>query len=63
VREVLLVRRLLSSAERELTPLVREAVAGLEVAVVGAVSDGQPAIRHAVAEAFSGPPPQLCHFH
>ena len=33
--EVLLARSRLSSAEPELTPLLREAVAGLEVAVVG----------------------------
>jgi hypothetical protein len=63
VREVLLARSLLSSAERELTPLLREAVAGLEVPVVGAVSDGQHSIRNAVAEAFPGQPHQLCHFH
>jgi hypothetical protein len=40
--EVLLARSLLSSAEQELTPLLREAVAGLEVPVVGVVSDGKP---------------------
>jgi hypothetical protein len=62
-REVLLARRLLSAAERELTPLLREAVAGLEVPVVGAVSDGPHAIRHAVAAAFPGQPHQRCHFH
>lgn len=62
-REVLLARSLLSSAERELTPLLREAVAGLEVPVVGAVSDGQHSIRNAVAAAFPGQPHQLCHFH
>jgi hypothetical protein len=62
-REVLLARSLLSSAERELTPLLREAVAGLEVPIVGMVSDGQHAVRNAVAAAFPGLPHQLCHFH
>jgi hypothetical protein len=62
-REVLLARSLLSSAERELTPLLREAVVGLSVPVVGAVSDGQHSIRNAVAAAFPGQPHQLCHFH
>jgi hypothetical protein len=55
-REVLLARSLLSSAERELTPLLREAVAGLSVPVVGAVSDGQHSVRNAVAAAFPGQP-------
>jgi hypothetical protein len=62
-REMLLARSLLSSAESELTPLLREAVAGLEGPVVGAVSDGQHAVRNAVAEVFPGLPHQLCHFH
>jgi hypothetical protein len=62
-REVLLARSLLSSAERELTPLLREAVVGLSVPVVGAVSDGQHSIRNAVAAAFPGQPHQLCQFH
>jgi hypothetical protein len=61
--EVLLARSLLSSAEQELAPLLREAVAGLEVPVVGVVSDGQHAVRNAIAEVFPGLPHQLCQFH
>jgi hypothetical protein len=61
--EVLLAKSLLSSAEQELTPLLHEAVTDLDAPVVGVVSDGQHAIRHAVAHAFPGVAHQLCHFH
>jgi len=33
------------------------------VPVAGVISDGQPSIRKAVAQALSGVPHQLCHFH
>lgn len=62
-REVLLARPLLSSTGPDLAQVLREAVAGLEVPVVGVVSDGQESIRLAVAQVFPGVPHQLCHFH
>lgn len=61
--EVLLARSLLSSCQAELSELLLEAVEGLDVAVVGVVSDGQRSIRNAVAKAFPGVPHQLCQFH
>jgi hypothetical protein len=61
--EVLLARSLLSSTEHDLTPLLREATAGLEGLVEGVVSDGEHSVRNAVAKAFPGRPHQLCHFH
>jgi hypothetical protein len=33
------------------------------VSIVGGISDGQPSIRTAVAQALPGVPHQLCHFH
>ena len=61
--EVLLARSLLSSCSAELGPLVTEALAGLDLPVVGIVSDGQTSIRKAVAEVLPGVAHQLCHFH
>ena len=61
--EVLLARSLLSSCSAELGPLLAEALAGLDLPVVGVVSDGQASIRKAVAEALPGVAHQLCHFH
>jgi hypothetical protein len=61
--EGVVARSRLASAEQELAPRLREAVAGLEVPVVGVVSDGPHAVRHAIAEGFPGPPHQLCQFH
>lgn len=61
--EILLARSLLSSCSGELGPLLTEAVAGLDVPVVGVVSDGQASIRKAVAEVLPGVAHQLCHFH
>lgn len=61
--EVLLARSLLSSRQAELVALLREAVEGLAVAVVGVISDGQQSLGKAVAEAFPGVPHQLCQFH
>jgi hypothetical protein len=61
--EVLLARSLLSSTEGDLVPLLQEATAGFEVAVVGVVSDGERSVRNAVAEALPGIAHQLCHFH
>ena len=61
--EVLLARSLLSSTEGDLVPLLQEATAGLEVPVVGVVSDGEHSVRNAVAKALPGIAHQLCHFH
>ena len=61
--EVLLARALLSSAAADLSPLLREVADAVGVPVTGVVSDGQAAIRRAVAQALPGVPHQLCHFH
>lgn len=61
--EVLLARSLLSSCSAELGPLLTEAVEGLDLPVVGVVSDGQTSIRKAVAEVLPDVAHQLCHFH
>jgi transposase-like protein len=53
----------LSSGRQELAGVLREAVAGLDVPVVGVVSDGQHSIRCAVAEVFPDVPHRLCRFH
>jgi hypothetical protein len=62
--EVLLARSLLGGTEKDLVPLVREvADALLPLPIRGIVSDGQHAIRKAVASALPGVPHQLCQFH
>jgi hypothetical protein len=64
--EILLARSLLSGRETELAALLREvrtALDAIPVQVAGAISDGQHAIRNAVASALPGVPHQLCHFH
>src|SRR5512135_1061000 len=61
--EVLLARSLLSSTRDDLAALLTEVKEALQVPIVGAVSDGQDAIRQAVAKALDGVPHQLCHFH
>ena len=61
--EVLLARSLLSSTEDDLAGLITEVQAHLAVPIFGVISDGQHAIRNAVAKALKGVPHQLCHFH
>jgi hypothetical protein len=61
--EVLLARSLLSATEESLVGLLEEALSGLEVPVVGVISDGQHPIRRAVARVLPGVPHQLCQFH
>lgn len=61
--EILLARSLLSSCSAELGPLITEALDGLDLPVVGVVSDGQASIRKAVAEVLPDVAHQLCHFH
>jgi hypothetical protein len=61
--EVVLARSLLSSSGAELEVLLKEALSGWPVPVVGVISDGQQTIRQAVAAVLPGVPHQLCHFH
>jgi hypothetical protein len=61
--EILLARSLLSATEESLVDLLREVEGGLEVPVVGVVSDGQHPIRRAVRRVFPKIPHQLCQFH
>jgi hypothetical protein len=64
--EVLLARSLLGATEKDLVPLLEEVATlckGLDIPIVGVVSDGQQSIRNAVARALPGVPHQLCHFH
>lgn len=61
---ILLARSLLASGREELSALLRAAVLGLEeVPVAGVISDGQIALRQAVAAVFPGVAHQLCQFH
>jgi hypothetical protein len=61
--EVLLARSLLSATHDDLATLLREVKQALQVPIVGVITDGQPSIRAAVAQALPGIPHQLCHFH
>jgi hypothetical protein len=61
--QVLYARALLSSAQDDLTKLLKEVQQALPVPVVGVVSDGQQSLRKAVARAFPDVPHGLCHFH
>src|SRR5262249_25050774 len=61
--EVLLARSLLSATHDDLAALLREVKQALEVPIEGVITDGQLSIRAAVAQALSGVPHQLCHFH
>src|SRR5512144_2025466 len=62
--EILLARSLLVSGREELIGLLREALIGLEgIPIQGVISDGQHAVRQAVATLLPGVPHQLCQFH
>lgn len=61
--EVLLARSLLSATEPDLAALLTEVRQRLSVPITGVISDGQLAIRKAVATALPGVPHQLCQFH
>lgn len=61
--EILLAKSLLSARQRDLAELLSAVKAACPVPVAAVVSDGQHAIRKAVAEVFPGVPYQLCHFH
>jgi hypothetical protein len=59
----LLARRLLAARQDDLAARMRAVTETLPVPIVGGVSDGQRAIRCAVAPAWPEGPPPLCHFH
>src|SRR3989440_6868215 len=61
--EVLLARSLLSATHDDLAHLVQEVQQALPVPIVGVITDGQPSIRAAVAQALPGVPHPLCQFH
>jgi hypothetical protein len=61
--EVLLARSLLSATHDDLAHLIQEVQQALPVPIVGVITDGQPSIRAAVAQALPGVPHQLCQFH
>jgi hypothetical protein len=62
--EILLARRLLVSGHEALSGWLREALLGLEeIPIQGVISDGQHAVRQAVAQVLPGVPHQLCQFH
>jgi transposase-like protein len=61
--EVLLARSLLSARQQDLAAVLEQVREGVEVPIVGVVSDGQHSVRQAVAQALPGVPHQLCHFH
>lgn len=61
--EVLLAKSLLSATSEDLSALLREVAAALQVPIAAVVSDGQRSIRLAVAKALPGVPHQLCQFH
>jgi hypothetical protein len=63
-QETLLARPLLSSAQEDIATLLREVKDLLPpVPVKGMISDGQKAIRAAVASVFAKVPHQLCQIH
>lgn len=60
--EVLLAQSLLSATQHDLTALMATVKQALTVPIVGVISDGQPAIRWAIAKAFPESPHPLGHF-
>lgn len=61
--EGLLARSLLSATHDDRAHLVQEVQQSLPVPIVGVITDGQPSIRAAVAQALPDVPHQLCQFH
>ena len=61
--EILLARSLLSATQDDLATLLREVQQALQVPIVGVITDGQPSIRAAVAQALPDVPHPLCQFH
>lgn len=62
-REVLGAQSLLSSTQAALEGVLTQALTGLDAPVVGVISDGEEAIRKAVAAVLPGVPHQLCQYH
>lgn len=60
---MLLARSLLSAPHDDLAALIREVKQELEGPIAGVITDGQRAIRAAVAQALLQVPHQWCHFH
>jgi hypothetical protein len=61
--EILLAKSLLSGRPEDLADLLSQVREAVGVPVVGAISDGQPSIRKAIAQALAGVPHPLCPFH
>jgi len=61
--DVLLARSFLAATHEALAHLVQEVPQALQVPSVGGISDGQPALRAAVAQALPGVPHQWWHCH
>jgi hypothetical protein len=61
--DILLVRSLLSATQHDLATLLKEVRDALEVPVAAVVSDGQHAMRKAVASVFPDVPQHLCPLH
>jgi len=61
--EVLRARSLLSATQDDLADLIDSVRQALGVPIGGGISDGQPSLRCAVANALPNVPHQLCHFH
>jgi Transposase, Mutator family len=62
-REVLGAQSVLSSNQAALEAVLTQALAGLDVPVVGVISDGEAALRNAVAAVLPDVPHQLCQYH
>jgi len=60
---ILLARSLLSATADDLAPLLTAVKEALDVPIVGVISDGQPSVRNAIAQALPDVPHQLCQFH
>jgi hypothetical protein len=60
---VLLAQSLLSARQEDWADLLGQVRDAVGVPVPGVVSDGQPSIRKAIAQALPGVPHQLCQFH
>lgn len=61
--EILLAKCLLSSTTEDIATMIREIKETLPVPIVGVVTDGQPSLRKAVAQALPDVPHQLCQYH
>lgn len=60
---ILLAQSVLSATADDLVPLITTVKDGLDVPILGVISDGQQSVRQAVARALPDVPHQLCQFH